>query len=61
MNSLEKIGYQSTYWLLNAADYGVPQFRERVFILCFHKDLSVSDYEFTIPDLKPCKKTTYKL
>ena len=33
MNSLEKIGYQSTYWLLNAADYGVPQTRRRVFIV----------------------------
>ena len=33
MKSLEKIGYQSTYWLLNAADYGVPQTRRRVFIV----------------------------
>ncbi len=33
MKSLSKIGYQSTYWLLNAADYGVPQTRRRVFIV----------------------------
>ncbi len=33
MKSLEHLGYQSTYWLLNAADYGVPQTRRRVFIV----------------------------
>lgn len=33
IKSLERMGYQSTYWLLNAADYGVPQTRRRVFIV----------------------------
>ena len=28
-----EIGYESCVWLLNAADYGVPQNRERVFIV----------------------------
>jgi DNA (cytosine-5)-methyltransferase 1 len=27
------LGYQVTYWLLNARSYGVPQHRERVFIV----------------------------
>ena len=30
---LRKYGYLVTTWILNAADYGVPQVRERVFII----------------------------
>jgi DNA (cytosine-5)-methyltransferase 1 len=33
LDSFKKIGYQVTFRLLNSADYGVPQLRERVFIL----------------------------
>lgn len=33
LSSFKKLGYHVTHRLLNAADYGVPQFRERVFIL----------------------------
>ena len=32
-NEFSKIGYDLEVRLINAADYGVPQFRERVFIL----------------------------
>jgi DNA (cytosine-5)-methyltransferase 1 len=38
---LSKLGYICRYTLLNAASYGVPQFRERVFIIGFHKSLNV--------------------
>ncbi len=31
--TFREIGYQVGIWLLNAADYGVPQVRERVFIV----------------------------
>lgn len=30
---LEKLGYKITYYILNAADYGVPQNRKRVFFI----------------------------
>ncbi|WP_141273799.1 DNA cytosine methyltransferase, partial [Kurthia gibsonii] len=33
VNDFEKIGYKVDYKLLNAADYGVPQARERVIII----------------------------
>ncbi len=33
--------YKTTFRLLNAADYGVPQRRERVFIVAFRNDLPV--------------------
>ena len=36
-------GYDVKYQLVNAKDYGVPQDRERVFIVGFRKDLEVKD------------------
>ena len=33
--SLENIGYNIHYKVLNAKDYGVPQNRERIYIVCF--------------------------
>jgi len=32
-NSLTRLGYTYDIWVLNAADYGVPQIRERAFIV----------------------------
>ena len=37
--SLESNGYNSFWTVLNAADYGVPQIRERVFVLAVKKRL----------------------
>lgn len=33
MEALSKIGYKSRVYVLQAADFGVPQFRERVVII----------------------------
>jgi DNA (cytosine-5)-methyltransferase 1 len=39
-NLLRQAGYgRIVRWLLNAADYGVPQFRERVFLVGFRDDI----------------------
>ena len=39
VKEFESAGYSVTYKLLNAADYGVPQTRQRVFIVGVRKDL----------------------
>ncbi|QBO59351.1 DNA cytosine methyltransferase [Chryseobacterium salivictor] len=41
--TFEKIGYRVNIWELNAANYGVPQSRERVFIVGnkFNTDISI--------------------
>ena len=39
VDELEQAGYYVTYTLLNAADFGVPQKRERVFFLAIRRDL----------------------
>jgi len=38
-SEFDKIGYKCQYFLLNAADYGVPQLRERVFVFGSKKGL----------------------
>lgn len=48
LNSLEQAGYNSYWKVLNAKDYGVPQNRERVFIVSIRKD--IDDGNFKFPD-----------
>ena len=46
LQEFENSGYDVKYTVLNAADFGVPQKRERVIIVGFRKDLGVN---FTFP------------
>lgn len=50
LESLEEIGYNNYWQVLNAKDYGIPQNRERVFIISIRKDI---DKGFTFPDPIP--------
>lgn len=48
LNDLYEAGY-NTYWkILNAKDFGVPQNRERVFLVSIRKD--IDNGKFTFPD-----------
>lgn len=42
-------GYSVFPSLVNAADYGVPQDRWRVFMIGYRKDLNILNYEFPCP------------
>lgn len=46
IDEFEKSGYTVTHSLLNAANYGVPQKRERVIIVGFRNDLGIK-FEFS--------------
>ena len=46
LQEFENSGYDVKYTILNAAEYGVPQKRERVIIVGFRKDLGIN---FTFP------------
>lgn len=46
INSLNDIGYNSYYEVLNAKDYGIPQRRERVFTVSIRKDIDKSSFLF---------------
>ena len=46
-SAFEEAGYTLSYALLNAADYGVPQKRERLIIVGFRNDLGLK-FEFPV-------------
>ena len=48
LEAMEKLGYHSSYQVLNAKDFGVPQNRERVFTVSIRNDLNV-DFKFPEP------------
>lgn len=47
--SLEAAGYNNYWTVLNAKDYGVPQNRERVFIVSIREDIDHGLFEFPKP------------
>lgn len=44
--TMEELGYTFNYKVLNATDYGIPQKRERIYMVCFRKDLDVKEFSF---------------
>jgi DNA (cytosine-5)-methyltransferase 1 len=55
LNVLDEIGYNSFYKVLNASHYGIPQARERIYFVCFRKDLGIDDFDFPKPTFKPVR------
>lgn len=51
LDSLDGAGYNNYWAVLNAKDYGIPQNRERVFIVSIRKDVDKSGFKF--PEKKP--------
>ena len=49
LSSLEEAGYNNYWQVLNAKDYGIPQNRERVFIISIRKDIDKGKFEFPEP------------
>ncbi len=50
-----ELGYDFSWSVLNAKDYGIPQNRERLFVVGFRSDLS-KRCEFSFPDPIPLEK-----
>lgn len=44
--AFEQIGYTVFHKILNSKDFGVPQNRERIYIVCFRNDICVSRFNF---------------
>ncbi len=43
---LDKVGYDVSYEVLNASHYGLPQNRQRIYFVCFRKDLKIKGFKF---------------
>ena len=56
INDFSALGYNISYHLYNAADYGVPQIRERVIIVGIRKDIDV-DFIPPAPTTADCRIT----
>ena len=55
--NIENIGYNMYYKVLNASQYGVPQSRERIYMVCVRKDIDNKSFEFPKPlEIKKCVK-----
>lgn len=50
INRLDELGYNSYYKVLNAADYGIPQHRERVYTVSIRKDIDDGNFKFPEPE-----------
>jgi len=55
LESMEKMGYKNYYAILNAADYGIPQARERLYTISILEDV-LDGKEFEFPEPVPLKK-----
>lgn len=55
LETMESMGYKSYYAILNAADYGIPQARERLYTISILKEC-LGDRDFEFPAPIPLKK-----
>ncbi len=47
--AFEQIGYKVHYKVLNSKDFGVPQNRERIYLVCFRNDVDDKNFKFPEP------------
>lgn len=47
--TMEELGYVFFYKVLNAVNYGMPQKRERIYMVCFRNDINSFGFQYPIP------------
>lgn len=50
VESMKELGYTMFSKVLNSGQFGIPQHRERVYMVCFRKDI-LNDNRFEFPDI----------
>ncbi len=53
INSLQELGYSIYIKVLNSSNFGLPQNRERVYIVAFHNSLNSEYFNFPVPPNTP--------
>ena len=51
--TLENLGYRVYFKVLNSGHFGIPQNRERIYIVAFNKNIDASDFKFPEPTYNP--------
>lgn len=51
--TLHEIGYNFSYKLLNASHFGLPQNRERIYMIAIRKDIQLDNFLFPNPTFEP--------
>lgn len=46
--AFEEIGYKVFYDILNSKNFGVPQNRERIYLVCFRNDIAPEKFNFPV-------------
>lgn len=54
-DTFEKLGYTVCHKVINSKDFGVPQNRERIYIVAFRNDIDSSNFKFPEPTNKNVK------
>lgn len=57
--TLEKLGYNLFYRVLNASDYGVPTSRQRIYFIAFRNDQEIDSFKFPQPESRYVKLEDY--
>ena len=47
--TMEELGYTFYQKVLNAVNYGIPQKRERIYMVCFRNDLGITNFKYPKP------------
>lgn len=48
-NTMKELGYNFFQKVLSADNYGVPQKRERIYMVCFRNDLKIEEFKYPKP------------
>ncbi len=54
LDTMDRLGYNSYYQILNSLDFGIPQNRERIFTVSIRKDIDFK-FDFDMLERKPLK------
>ncbi|MBD0404781.1 DNA cytosine methyltransferase [Flammeovirga sp. EKP202] len=52
IKTLDELGYNVKYKVLNASEFGLPQNRKRIYFVCFRKDITTNEFHFPLPHQK---------
>ena len=53
IKTLEELEYSVFTKVLNSSNFGLPQNRERIYIVAFHKSLNSDNFKFPVPPNNP--------